>query len=170
MKLAKKCPLFIMLLLSAMLWSNSSHANNFYWELNVGSGTFKPEVGTSEDITVISGSFGGFITQLFSYEIQLATGWEDQGGFGNSSQVTHGAGMVGLNIGSRDAHVFLMGGIGLFAIDTTINNVDGDGLAIGFGVNLYANDQSGLTFEVLNINDTDNGEYGILSLGYKKKF
>ena len=170
MKLAKKCPLFTALLMSILLWSSAAQANNFYWELNVGSGTFKPENGTNEDITVLSGSFGGFITQLISYEIQLATGWEDQGGFGSSSQVTHGAGMIGLNIGARDAHIFLMGGVGLFDMSTTINNASGEGLAIGFGVNLYANEQSGLTFEALNINDNDNGEYGILSLGYKKKF
>lgn len=170
MKLIKKLPILTALILAFSLYGQSAYANNFFWEFNVGAGDFEPEVGNDESITLFSGAFGGFFTNLISYEIQLGAGWENQDGIGGTPGVSHAAGLIGLNLGTRNAHVFLMGGVGVYDIDTSINNTDGEGAAIAFGINLYANEQSGLTFEALNIKDDDVGEYGIISLGYKRKF
>lgn len=170
MKLIKKISTLTVLLLGLTVWSSNSHANLFFWEFNVGSGDFQPETGTDEDITVFSGAFGGFFTRLVTYELQYGFGWDDRDGFGGTPEVSHAAGMVGINLGSRNAHITLMGGVGLFDVDTAANDVDGDGVALGFSLNLYADEHSGLSIEALNINDDDNGEYGIISVGYKKKF
>ncbi len=170
MKLIKKLSLVASAFIALSVWTVPSYANNFFWEFNVGTGEFRPESGTTEDLTVLSGAYGGFITNAVAYELQVGAGWEDQGNFGGSPDVSHAAALIGFNIGPRDAHIFLMGGVGIFDISTAINDTDGEGAALGFGLNLYASQNSGLSFEALNIKDDDNGEYGLVSLGYKKKF
>lgn len=147
-----------------------AQANFFLWELNFGSGDFEPEQGSAESVSTINLAYGGFLTQFVTYELQYGMGWKDSTYLTQTPDNTHAAGLVGFNIGSRDAYVSLMSGVGIFSVDTATNTSDGTGAAIAISMNMYATPQSGLSFEILNITDSDEGQYGQISLGFKRKF
>lgn len=156
--------------LFALLAMPVAHANFFLWELNFGSGDFEPEQGATESVSTINVAYGGFLTQLFTYELQYGMGWKDSTYLTQTPDHSYAAGLVGLNIGPRDAYLSLMSGVGIFSVDTTTNTTDGTGVAIAVSMNMYATPQSGIAFEILNITDADEGQYGQISLGFKRKF
>jgi len=157
------------LVLSLSMMAGSAQAADIakmYYGLGFTDGSVDIPGDEDESLGTVNVTLGFQLLDFVGIELEAGSASDQVSSIVSEPLVTYQAAMVRLGYRWDRAGVYILGGQARLDIDESLNSTD-SGTAVGFGLNLFGNENTALNLHVLRL---DDGAFSTASIGFQYYF